>query len=268
MLGKQNGGWPVCFGTVQLYSYTMGMTDASAHDYAAAGGYPSGLVSPLAGLPVDVIRAWERRYGLPRPSRSVGGHRLYRPRGVVLLRRAAALRAQGLTAAAACAQALGEAARAETVPEAVVGSTLTARLSARLHHAAATLDAAQAGAVLAEAGALLDVETLWRQVMAPALNRLGADWAHGTLTPAPEHLLSSVVRGVGGDLPGRGHAHRGVGGGRPHAAPAPGCGHRHHAGVCGGGPGDAARGAGSLRRPVIRAGLWGSSLCRCGAADP
>src|SRR5947209_499054 len=79
-------------------------------DYAGAGGYPIGVVATLTGLPVDVIRAWERRYGLPRPARSVGGHRLYSPRDVMLLRRAAALRAQGHTAAAACAQALAEAA--------------------------------------------------------------------------------------------------------------------------------------------------------------
>lgn len=179
----------------QRYGYTRSVTDASVHDYAATGGYPIGLVSTLTGLSVDVIRAWERRYGLPRPARTMGGHRLYRPRDVALLRRAAALRAQGLTAAAACAQALAEATQAPPVPETIAGSALTERLSDRLHDAAATLDAAQAGAVLSEAGALLDVATLWRQIMAPALNRLGTDWAHGTLTPAPEHLLSSLVRG-------------------------------------------------------------------------
>ena len=29
------------------------------------------------GLKPDTLRAWERRYGLPTPERSAGGHRLY-----------------------------------------------------------------------------------------------------------------------------------------------------------------------------------------------
>ncbi len=171
------------------------MSDPSPDAYADAGGYPIGMVATLTGLPTDVIRAWERRYGLPRPARSIGGHRLYSPRDVTLLRRAAALRAQGLPAGAACAQARAEAAPPAPVSVRAAGSAGTVRLSTRLHAAARALDAAQVGAVLAEAAALLDVATLWRQVVAPALQRLGTDWAQGTHTPAPEHLLSTAVRG-------------------------------------------------------------------------
>lgn len=29
------------------------------------------------GIKPDTLRAWERRYGLPEPNRSSGGHRLY-----------------------------------------------------------------------------------------------------------------------------------------------------------------------------------------------
>ena len=176
------------------------MTTPLPDEYGATGGYPIGMVATLTGLPVDVIRVWERRYGLPRPVRSVGGHRLYRPRDVALLRRAATLRAQGLTAAGACAQALAEAAPApasgdEEPPAALTPGPLgTARLSARLYDAAVALDARTARAVLDEAGALLDVETLWSALLAPALERVGVDWARGLITPAPEHLLSDVIR--------------------------------------------------------------------------
>lgn len=170
--------------------------NASSRDYAAAGGYPIGMVVTLTGLPTDVIRAWERRYGVPRPARSAGGHRLYSPADVALLRRAAALRARGLTAAAACAQSL-----AEAIPPLTSGSSesqasaVTARLSARLHDAALALDAGSVGAALAEAGALVEVETLWGEVIAPVLTLLGGEWAGGVMTPAPEHLLSNMVRG-------------------------------------------------------------------------
>ena len=200
------------------------MTIPLPDEYDAAGGYPIGMVATLTGLPVDVIRVWERRYGLPQPARSVGGHRLYRPRDVALLRRAAALRAQGLTAASACAQALAAAELAPggdedltappappapassgpaliSTPTALAppgterAASSTARLSARLYDAAVALDAVTARAVLDEAGALLDVATLWGAVVAPTLQRLGTDWAEGRHTPAPEHLLSSVIRG-------------------------------------------------------------------------
>lgn len=168
---------------------------ASSAGYAEAGGYPIGVVATLAGLPVDVIRAWERRYGLPRPARSVGGHRLYSPRDVALLRRAGALRAQGHTAAAACAQALTEAAAQAPAAVGHVAATSATVLAERLHAAALALDAARAGAILAESAALLDVEILWRAVLAPTLTRLGEDWERGVASAAPEHLLSNLVRG-------------------------------------------------------------------------
>ncbi len=177
------------------------MTTPLPDEYGAAGGYPIGMAATLTGLPVDVIRVWERRYGLPQPARSVGGHRLYRPRDVALLRRAAVLRAQGLTAARACAQALAEAAPStatgdeELAAPSAPALPATAHFVARLYDAAVALDAPAARSMLDEVGALLDIETLWGTLLAPALNRLGTDWARGTITPAPEHLLSSVISG-------------------------------------------------------------------------
>src|SRR5512136_1749725 len=38
------------------------------------------------GLKPDTIRAWERRYGVPKPRRTSGGHRLYSQRDIDLLK--------------------------------------------------------------------------------------------------------------------------------------------------------------------------------------
>src|SRR5512136_3331090 len=38
------------------------------------------------GLKPDTIRAWERRYGIPKPPRTTGGHRLYSQRDIDLLK--------------------------------------------------------------------------------------------------------------------------------------------------------------------------------------
>ncbi len=183
------------------FRYIVGMGSNSQplsdQDYGAAGGYPIGVAATLSGLPVDVIRVWERRYGLPSPARTVGGHRLYSPRDVALLRRAGALRALGHSAAAACRQALSEAAIPTNPPDQLPSLLPNgpADLAVRLHGAALSLDSGRAAGVLDEASALLDVETLWDRVLAPALANLGQDWEHGSASAAPEHLLTNMVRG-------------------------------------------------------------------------
>src|SRR5215216_4343739 len=40
------------------------------------------VVLKETGLNADALRAWERRYGLPVPQRTAGGHRLYSQRDI------------------------------------------------------------------------------------------------------------------------------------------------------------------------------------------
>ena len=44
-----------------------------------------GAVSRAVGIPVGTLRNWERRYGVPAPERTDGGHRLYGPETVGFL---------------------------------------------------------------------------------------------------------------------------------------------------------------------------------------
>ena len=37
------------------------------------------------GLKPDTVRVWERRYGLPQPERTAGGHRLYSQQDISIL---------------------------------------------------------------------------------------------------------------------------------------------------------------------------------------
>ena len=48
------------------------------------------------GLTPDLLRAWERRYGVPLPQRSPGGHRLYSQRDIELLKWLVARKREGL----------------------------------------------------------------------------------------------------------------------------------------------------------------------------
>ncbi len=49
------------------------------------------------GLKADVLRAWERRYGIPAPERTQGGHRLYSEFDVALLKWLVARQNEGLS---------------------------------------------------------------------------------------------------------------------------------------------------------------------------
>jgi len=44
-----------------------------------------GAVSKAVGIPVGTLRNWERRYGVPTPDRTDGGHRLYGPETIGFL---------------------------------------------------------------------------------------------------------------------------------------------------------------------------------------
>jgi hypothetical protein len=49
------------------------------------------------GLAADTLRAWERRYGLPTPNRSAGGHRLYSQYDIETIKWLIARQAEGLS---------------------------------------------------------------------------------------------------------------------------------------------------------------------------
>ena len=55
----------------------MIMTSKNDSDAEGAVSYRSGVAARLAGVPVETLRVWERRYGVVRPHLSPRGQRLY-----------------------------------------------------------------------------------------------------------------------------------------------------------------------------------------------
>lgn len=55
------------------------------------------------GLKADTLRAWERRYGLPQPTRTQSGHRLYSKRDIAILKWLLARQNEGLSISRAVA---------------------------------------------------------------------------------------------------------------------------------------------------------------------
>ena len=65
-----------------------------------------GELARRTGTSPELLRAWEQRYGLLRPSRSDGGFRLYSDQDEARVSRTKALIAQGLSTSEAARRAL------------------------------------------------------------------------------------------------------------------------------------------------------------------
>src|SRR5215208_4842454 len=55
------------------------------------------VVLKETGIAADTLRAWERRYGLPMPQRTAGGHRLYSQRDIETIKWLMKRQSEGLS---------------------------------------------------------------------------------------------------------------------------------------------------------------------------
>jgi MerR family transcriptional regulator, light-induced transcriptional regulator len=126
----------------------------------------------------DLLRAWERRYGLLQPQRTQGGFRLYDEADVQRVERMRSGLDRGLAAA--------EAARAALEPGDEPAELLPALLA---------FDDERAHAILDDLLARLSVEAVLHDVVAPALRQIGDGWERGDVSVAQEHFAANVLRG-------------------------------------------------------------------------
>lgn len=146
-----------------------------------------GEFSRRVGVAPDLIRAWERRYGLLAPVRSPGGFRLYTNADAVRVDRMRRALDQGLSAAEAARAAL------EGEPQPDGGQAAT---EARLVEAIESYDEPAAHAVLDESFAAFGLEGLLREVILPALTQVGVNWKNGSDEAiSQEHFASHLIRG-------------------------------------------------------------------------
>jgi MerR family transcriptional regulator, light-induced transcriptional regulator len=150
-----------------------------------------GELSKRSGVSPELLRAWERRYGLLRPVRSAGGLRLYTPADVERVRVMRQHLADGLAAAEAAALALRAGVADEAGPTALRPEALRDDLADALDR----YDEPRAQAILDRLLAVATVDTLLSEVVLPYLHELGERWLRGDASVAQEHFASSVVRG-------------------------------------------------------------------------
>lgn len=148
-----------------------------------------GEVARRSGVSPELLRAWERRYGLLRPARTESGYRLYSEEDVARVARMQELLRAGLAAAEAARQAaVTEQPPAGTVPRRdldlrSLADALSRYDDAGAHDAFDRLLSDFSGTAVLE-GAVL-----------PLLRELGERWERGEASVAEEHFASNLIRG-------------------------------------------------------------------------
>ena len=141
-------------------------------------------VSQLLDIPAPTIRSWERRYGVPPTSRSVGGHRRFFPDDLVMLRQMRDEIAKGHRASDAAARVI-RSAEVESPHQELIEDFL---------QAAHRLDPRSADALLEHAREQIGVETAITGVLLPAMRQVGVWWETGRCDVAHEHLATEAAR--------------------------------------------------------------------------
>jgi DNA-binding transcriptional MerR regulator/methylmalonyl-CoA mutase cobalamin-binding subunit len=162
------------------------------------------VVSIRTGLTPDLLRAWERRYGVVAPTRSGGGQRLYSEADIDRL----ALLVRAVNGGRPISQVASlpvdelrvlvaqDEKSARDAPTATVAPSPGDRVSALREALSAVerFDAETLESILRKAALRDGMDALLDSVVAPLLIEIGSRWHEGGLSPAHEHLASAVVR--------------------------------------------------------------------------
>jgi methanogenic corrinoid protein MtbC1 len=153
-------------------------------------------VAKLTGLSKDVIRVWERRYGIVKPSRSSNRYREYSDEDVALLRFVKVQMAQGATIGG-----LAEEGRNSLVARMRAATPMYAeeqhpheRLLDELMGALAPLDKAGFERRLNGAVAVIPFEEAIQRILLPLQRRVGDLWHQGQLSVAVEHYVTKLIQ--------------------------------------------------------------------------
>lgn len=162
------------------------------------------------GLAADTLRAWERRYGLPVPERTPGGHRLYSQYDIETIKWLMARQNEGLSISRAVELWKDEVAKGRD-PLAQVDTRPVTSLSTfqqpiflppetnidaiRSHWLAACLNFNEHAAeqALNQAFGLYPVETVCTEVLQRGMAELGMLWYEGRASVQQEHFASGLA---------------------------------------------------------------------------
>jgi DNA-binding transcriptional MerR regulator len=159
------------------------------------------------GLKPDTLRAWERRYGLPHPQRSGGGHRIYSSHDIETIKWLMARQQEGLSIKRAVElweqiEADGRdpleapmpvaAATAPIPPPRPVGESLV-QLRESWISACLSYDEQVAEQVVSQAFALYSPEIVAMDLLQKGMAEIGDGWYRSEVTVQQEHFASTLA---------------------------------------------------------------------------
>ncbi len=169
--------------------------------------YNLNVVLRETGIKADALRAWERRYGLPVPQRTSGGHRLYSQFDVETIKWLQARQAEGLRINRAVdlwrrieesgqdpflALPTEDIKETYTSTELISGETLEEMRESWIA-ACSSFDESRAENILAQAFARYSLETVCLEILSKGLSEIGSLWYAGERTVQQEHFASSLA---------------------------------------------------------------------------
>ncbi len=152
-------------------------------------------VARMTGLRPVTLRAWERRYGLPSPSRGDQGYRLYSEYDLRTLRWLKFQIDSGLNISRAVdylveLRAMGRDPSTESTPESSDQPISLDFLCSELLRSLMHFDDASANEYMSKAFALYSIDQVLTQVIEPVLVEVGEAWHRGELPIAIEHYTT------------------------------------------------------------------------------
>lgn len=158
-----------------------------------ASWMPIGELSRRVGVSTDLLRKWERRYGVLKPGRTNGNQRLYSRVDEARVRLMVKHVRGGISPAQAAELAMG--ARFRLTRESGSDDALDGTVAARRQLLAALERYDETGAeqVLEKIMARTAATTVIRHFFLPLLREIGERWADAHLTVAQEHFASGFI---------------------------------------------------------------------------
>jgi DNA-binding transcriptional MerR regulator/DNA-directed RNA polymerase subunit L len=170
--------------------------------------YNLGVVTKETGINPDTLRAWERRYGLPQPARSEGGHRLYSQHDIEVISWLMSRQNEGMSISKAVKlwntlkaegkdplQEMPTLITTETKRQGIEfpPGTQVAEYAQAWIDACMAFDEPSAEGIVSHAFAMYPPEVVCFDILFAGLSQIGSYWYQGEATVQQEHFASALV---------------------------------------------------------------------------
>jgi MerR family transcriptional regulator, light-induced transcriptional regulator len=177
----------------------------SIAEFSKEGKYTIKVVSERTGVQPVTLRAWERRYDLLEPDRLDNNYRLYSERDIQVIRWITHRLDDGLSISNAVREynnLRNNGVWPEALPSVLPPTPSKAPghppeyYANKLYNALKNHDEAQARKITDSIQSMFDLKTIFFEVFAPCLHKIGDAWYRGEIRIATEHFASAYIQGI------------------------------------------------------------------------